>query len=97
MREIRHASLHTQRAYRHELDGWLAWYRAQGLGDLPVTVLDGFSLRRWLADRAGGMDGAAPSAATLARSVAALRAFGKFLATSERLSVNPAGLLLDGP
>jgi integrase/recombinase XerC len=93
LRDARDASLHTQRAYRHELHGWLAWYRAQGLGDLPVGALDAFSLRRWLADRAGGTDGASPSAATLARSVAALRAFGKFLATSERLTTNPAALL----
>jgi len=94
LRDARDASVHTQRAYRYELDGWLAWYQAQGLGELPVTALDTFSLRRWLADRAGG-DGsaAAPSAATLARSVAALRAFGKFLATTERLPANPAALL----
>ncbi len=94
LRDARDASRHTQRAYRHELTGWLAWYQAQELGDLPVTALDAFSLRRWLADRAGG-DGAevAPSAATIARSVAALRAFGKFLATTERLPANPAALL----
>lgn len=94
LRDARDASVHTQRAYRHELAGWLAWYQAQGLGELPVTALDTFSLRRWLADRAGGDGGtAAPSAATLARSVAALRAFGKFLATTERLPANPAALL----
>ncbi len=94
LRDARDASVHTQRAYRHELAGWLAWYQAQGLGDLPVTALDPFSLRRWLADRAGGDGGTtAPSAATLARSVAALRAFGKFLATTERLPANPAALL----
>lgn len=96
LRDAREASVHTQRAYGHELAGWLAWYRAQGLGDLPVTALDALSLRRWLADRAGATgaeDARPPSAATVARSVAALRAFGKFLATSERLQANPAALL----
>jgi integrase/recombinase XerC len=93
LRDARDASLHTQRAYRHELNGWLAWYQAQGLADLPVTALDTFSLRRWLADRAGGDGKTAPSAASLARSVAALRAFGKFLATTERLPASPAALL----
>jgi integrase/recombinase XerC len=93
LRDARDASMHTQRAYRHELDGWLAWYQKQDLGELPVTALDAFSLRRWLADRAGGDGGTAPSPAALARSVAALRAFGKFLATTERLPANPAALL----
>ncbi len=94
LRDAREASVHTQRAYRHELDGWLAWYAAQGLGGLPVSAIDAMSLRRWLADRAAGDGrGAGPSPATLARGVAALRAFGKFLATSERLTANPAALL----
>jgi integrase/recombinase XerC len=99
LRDAREASVHTQRAYAHELHGWLAWYRAQGLGELPVTALDALSLRRWLADRASGGDATGagnakpPSAATIARSVAALRAFGKWLATSERLPANPAALL----
>src|ERR1043165_1793626 len=94
LRDAREASVHTQRAYGPELGGWLAWYTQQGLGDLPVTALDGFSLRRWLADRAGGAPGhPTPSAATIARSVAALRAFGRFLAVSERLPANPAALL----
>jgi integrase/recombinase XerC len=93
LRDARDASLHTQRAYRHELEGWLAWYKSQGLADLSVTALDAFSLRRWLADRAGGDGTTTPSAASLARSVAALRAFGKFLATTERLPASPAALL----
>jgi integrase/recombinase XerC len=99
LRDAREASVHTQRAYAHELNGWLAWYRTQGLGELPVVALDALSLRRFLADRAGGVDARGakiakpPSAATIARSVAALRAFGKWLATSERLAANPAALL----
>jgi len=93
LRDARDASVHTQRAYRHELAGWLAWYQQQGLADLPVMALDAFSLRRWLADRAGGDGTTTPSAAALARSVAALRAFGRFLATTERLPASPAALL----
>ena len=94
LRDARDASVHTQRAYRHELDGWLAWCRQQGQQGLPVTALDAMLLRLWIAERAGGGGaGPTPSPATIARSVAALRAFGRYLATSERLPANPAAML----
>ena len=48
----------------------------------------------WLGERAGAAGSISP--ATLARTVAALRAFGRFLATSERLPANPA-LMLRSP
>ncbi len=94
LRDARHASLHTLRAYQHELDLWLLWCQKQQTDLTPVTQLDAIMLRLYLADRAAGnSEQQTPSAATLARSVAALRAFGKYLATSERLGGNPAALL----
>ena len=94
LRDARDASLHTQRAYRHELHAWLAWCATQGRADQPVTTLDSMMLRLWIADRAGGNNTEpAPSPATIARSVAALRAFGRYLATSERLPANLAAML----
>ncbi len=94
LRDARDASLHTQRAYRHELSAWLAWGIKQGHADVPVTALDAMMLRLWVADRAGGIPRQpAPSPASIARSVAALRAFGRYLATSERLPANPAAML----
>ncbi len=50
-------------------------------------------LRAYVAARAGGAGGAAPAPASVARTVAALRAFGRFLAVTERLGANPAALL----
>jgi integrase/recombinase XerC len=94
LRDARQASRHTLRAYEHELTNWLRWLDHNDAAQLPVAQLDGALLRAYTADRAAATaDNAAPSAATLARSVAALRAFGKYLATSERLSGNPASLL----
>jgi integrase/recombinase XerC len=98
LRDARQASIHTLRAYQHELTIWLTWCQKQQTDAMPVTQLDAMMLRLYLADRAAGSlesstPTTAPSAATLARSVAALRAFGKFLATSERLGGNPAALL----
>jgi integrase/recombinase XerC len=89
LRDARQASAHTQRAYRFELDGWLEWLA--GTPSAPATVgeLQPLHLRSHVAERASG----SRSPATLARTVAALRAFGGFLATTELLTANPAGLL----
>jgi integrase/recombinase XerC len=94
LRDARQVSAHTQRAYRHELDAWLEWCRKEGQGELTVDALDAVLLRSWIAERAAGMAGRpAPAPATLARGVAALRAFGRYLATSERTGANPAAML----
>jgi len=85
----RQASPHTLRAYRHELDRLLTWLAREAPDIAEVRALDGRTLRSFLAGLAS--DGLTP--ASLARAVAALRSFGRFLATSERLDANPAGIL----
>jgi integrase/recombinase XerC len=87
--DARQASAHTLRAYRHELGLYCAWPMAAPGGGMPLATLTPQHLRQFIAERAG--TGLKP--ATLARTVAALRAFGRFLATSERLAANPATLL----
>jgi integrase/recombinase XerC len=93
-REARQASGHTLRAYRHELDELQRWLGREA-GDLAtVDQLTAATLRAYLADRAGGRRGQADLApASVARTVAALRSFGRFLATSERLDANPMAAL----
>jgi len=88
LRDARAASPHTLRAYAREMAVFAAYLQAGGLpaqlGELSAVVLRGY-----LAHRAE--QGLAPS--SLARMVATLRSFGRFLATSERLPANPAALL----
>ena len=85
----RQASPHTLRAYRHELDRLLAWLAREAPEVVAITALDGRTLRSFLASLAS--DTLTP--ASLARAVAAVRSFGRFLATSERLPANPASVL----
>ncbi len=81
----RGVSVHTTRAYTRELANFAA-----AVGDqLPITDLEHLLFRTFVAERAG--EGLAP--ASVARLVACLRSFGRWLATSERLPANPAALL----
>lgn len=85
LRDARGASPHTLRGYAAELDGLVA-----GLGaDQPLSALEPKRLRAHVAARAG--TGLAP--ASIARLVAAIRAFGRWLALTGRLPASPAGLL----
>jgi len=94
-RDARQASVHTLRAYQHELDQLQAWLAREAPDLQQVHELEGRTLRAYIADRAkpprAGAAGLAP--ASLARAVAAVRAFGRFLAASERLTANPAAAL----
>lgn len=85
----RQASTHTLRAYVHELDACLAWLAREAPEVRELHQLDARLLRHCIADRAAA--GLAP--ASIARAVAAIRAFGRFLATTERLTANPASTL----
>ena len=81
----RGVSEHTSRAYTRELTDF-----ATAVGDhLPITDLEHLVFRTFVAERAG--EGLAAS--SVARLVACLRSFGKWLAVSERLPANPAALL----
>jgi integrase/recombinase XerC len=93
LRDSRHASVHTLRAYERELMDFQDWLAQTG-GAATIEVLSPLTLRSYVADRAGGwQDRPALAPASLARLVACLRAFGKYLAVSERLAANPASLL----
>lgn len=89
LESARQASLHTQRAYQHDLVAFLAWLEREAPDVRELHQLDARLLRSCIAERAS--TGLAP--ASVARAVAALRAFGRFLATSERLSASPATTL----
>ena len=84
LRDARGASPHTLRAYQRELDGFV-----DHLGDATIAGLDHLAFRGYIADKAEA--GLAP--ASVARLVASLRSFGRWLATSERMGANPAALL----
>ncbi len=89
LRDVRQSSSHTLRAYRHELDDLVAWLAVEAADIVTVDQLEARSLRSFIVDRAA----AGGSPATSARRVAAVRAFGRWLAESERLSGNPAAAL----
>ncbi len=83
--DAQQASTHTVRAYRRELGEF-----SERLG--PTTIISGLehdTFRGFVADKA--QTGLQP--ASLARLVACLRSFGRWLATTERLGANPAALL----
>jgi len=88
LRDARAASPHTLRAYGREMAVFAAYLASAGLS-VELSGLSAAVLRGYLAHRAE--QGLAPS--SLARLVATLRSFGRFLATSERVPGNPAGLL----
>jgi integrase/recombinase XerC len=81
----RGASTHTLRAYTREL----AEFRDRLGKEFPITQLEHHHFRSHVAAKAEGE--LAP--ASLARLVASLRSFGRWLATTERLGANPAALL----
>ena len=80
------SSTHTLRAYTREL----AEFSVMSGPDATIDQLTHHVFRGFIADQAAGKD-LAP--ASLARLVACLRSFGRWLATTERLGANPAALL----
>ena len=94
LRDSRHASPHTLRAYERELADFLAWLTAETGSVRSLDTLSSLTLRSYVAKRAEGWrERPALAPASLARLVACLRAFGKYLAISERLAANPAAML----
>lgn len=89
LRDLRQASSHTLRAYQGELARLSEWLAREAADLHTVADLAGATLRAYQADQAAR--GLAP--ASLARLVACLRAFGRFLQETERLDHNPAALL----
>lgn len=85
LRDARNASPHTLRGYAADLAGVVEAFGA----DAPLSALEARRLRDHVASRAGR--GLAP--ASVARLVAAIRSFGRWLALTGRLAASPAGLL----
>ncbi len=84
LRDSRGASPHTLRAYQRELEVF-----SVRVGERAIGELEHLTFRLHVADRAA--TGLSP--ASVARMVASLRSFGRWLATTERLGANPAALL----
>lgn len=80
----KNASKHTCAAYARELDDLASWLAEQA-DDVRVATLDSSTLRLFVGFRARSLGNA-----SVARLVAALRSFGRWLTTSERLTANPA-------
>jgi integrase/recombinase XerC len=89
LRDARQVSEHTLRAYGNDLKRLLDWLALEAPDLQHLFQLEDRSLRSFVADQAEqGLAGA-----SVARLVASLRSFGRFVATTERLSYNPAGML----
>ncbi|MEK7415322.1 MAG: tyrosine recombinase XerC [Planctomycetota bacterium] len=85
LRDARNASPHTLRGYARDLAGLCEHFHP----DSGLEVLQPKQVRAWVERRAGS--GLAP--ASVARLVASVRSFAKWLAVTERLPASPAGLL----
>lgn len=89
LEHVRQSSEHTLRAYNGDLKRLLNWFEKEAPDVTDITQVEANSLRAFIADQASEK----LAASSLARLVASTRAFGKFLARTERLSHNPAGML----
>jgi len=84
--DARNCSVHTLRAYRRDLDRLRDWLAREAPDIGAIDELPARSLRAFVADSAAG--GLAP--ASIARLVACLRSFGRFLLATDRCTSNPA-------
>lgn len=87
--DVRQSSEHTIRAYTRDMQRLHDWLQQEAPDIDDVTQLEANTLRAFIADQAAQ----SLAASSLARIVATIRAFGKFLARTERLAHNPAGML----
>ena len=82
-------SLHSLRAYAGDLKRWANWMGEEASDVLTLEAIDARMLGIFIGDlAASGL-----AARSCARVVASLRAFGRFLQETERLSYNPAAAL----
>ncbi|MBF0316538.1 MAG: tyrosine-type recombinase/integrase [Nitrospirae bacterium] len=77
------ASPHTLRAYKNDLEGFAAF-----LQDIPLPQIDIYDIRGYIANQSQkGMD-----KNTIARRIASIRAFFKYMYGAGAIEINPAGL-----
>lgn len=89
LQHVRGLSPHSLRAYRGDLQRWCGWLALEAADLREVRQLDVRTLGIYVGELAAA--GLAPR--SCARVVATLRAFGRFLQASQRLSHNPAATL----
>ena len=87
--DVRQSSEHTIRAYTRDMRRFHDWLQQEAPDIDDITQLEANTLRAFIADQASQQ----LANSSLARLVASIRAFGKFLARTERLAHNPAGML----
>jgi site-specific recombinase XerD len=82
----------TRRAYSLDLGGFASWASAQGVepNDVRYRVLRRYAAQLSSAPREGGRGLSAP---TVARKLAAIRTFYRYMVEREELSQNPADLV----
>lgn len=86
IRSERKLSALTVDAYRSDLEQWLGYAAAQADGEWDVASTTTADLRQWIARLAKqGM-----SHTSLRRKIQTLRAFFKFMVSTDRMAVNPA-------
>ena len=88
MKEGRHASPHTLRAYRTDLFGFWAWF-AKDRTDIPLADVKLFHLRAYL----GHLQESGLARSTITRQASALRTFFSWAYREGRIAENPAALL----
>lgn len=84
----RRCSRHTVSAYRSDLDQLASFVRDKTKGALSPTDIDKLMLRAWLGELSRTR-----SAGSIARKLASVRAFFRYLARAGEVSDNPAELL----
>ncbi len=91
LRAERDASAHTLRNYRSDLEQFLAYLRgrAQAAGEWTPDAVDQLVIRGFLAH----LHGTGLAKSSLARKLAVLRSFFRFLCRQGRLAANPADLV----
>jgi len=89
LQDQRNASVHTVRAYRRELQNFVA-YLAETLGpEASITAIDHLHIRAYL----GQLYEHGLTKASAARALAAIRSWFRWLAREHRIAQNPAALV----
>jgi len=82
---VKNFSSHTVSNYRRDIEQFLDFLRRMSPGDFLFSSVDTYSARRYLAS----LVAAAYARRTIARQVAALRSYGRYLCREQLLEVNP--------
>jgi integrase/recombinase XerC len=81
----KNVSQHTLVAYRRDIEQFIGFLRRIAPGDFTLSMLDTYMARRYLAS----LVSREYSRRSLARQIAALRSFGRYLCREQRIESNP--------